>query len=267
MKKTFLSLAACLLMSTAFGQVQVLTDTSLEVSGASNNQVWTSTSTNFGTTWCKVSSCGNGNGPMVPRTGAFYSWFGGGPDAEIGTISQTFTVATAGSAVLKFWWIIPLRDATDIFKVRIDGVDVYTLESNTNIFTVYEQKTVALGNLSAGSHTIQFYSEKTNGHQHNLGLDDVTLDVTSGLRTETIGLSSGISIYTNSADHTIEIHNKTMEKSAEVEIYDATGKLFSKESYNISSNAVLSTIGWNPGIYILKIKTKNGTISKKVLIK
>lgn len=267
MKKTLFSLITCLMMATATSQVQVLADTSLEASGAANNGVWTSTSSNYGTTWCDVASCGNGNGPMVPRTGTYYSWFGGTSSAETGTISQTFNVATAGTAELKFWWVIPVRDATDIFKVQIDGVDKYSLESNTTVFTTYQEVTVPLGNLTAGSHTIEFYSQKTSGHSHNVGLDDITLNVTSGLSTQNIGLSSGISIYSNFADQTINITNKTLEKKAEISIYEASGKLITRNSYDFSNNVVISTKGWNAGMYIVNIKTTLGTISKKVIVK
>lgn len=267
MKKSLLSLVACLLMGTVTCQVQVLTDTSMETSGAANNGDWISTSSNFGTTWCNIADCGTGGGPMVPRTGSYYSWFGGVSAAEIGTLKQTFNVATAGTAELKFYWVIPFRDATDIFKVEIDGTEVYALESNTNIFTTYQEKTVSLGNLAAGSHSIRFYSAKTAGHSHNVALDDVTINVTSGMGTQNIGLSTGINIYTNSLDNTINISNKTSEKKATIGVYDASGKLLLDKNYDISTTAVISTKGWKTGMYLLKIKTDQGVISKKVIIK
>ena len=267
MKKSLLSLVACLMMGTATCQVQVLTDTSMEASGAANNGDWISTSTSFGTTWCDVAGCGTGGGPMVPKTGTYYSWFGGTSLAETGTLTQTFNVATAGNAELKFWWVIPLRDATDIFKVEIDGTEVYALESNTTVFTVYQEKTINLGNLTAGSHTIKFYSAKTTGHSHNVALDDVTLNVTGGMGTESIGLSSGINIYTNAADNTINIRNKTSQKKAAIGVYDASGKLLLDKTYDFSTTAVISTNGWTSGMYLLKIKTDEGTISKKVIVK
>lgn len=267
MKKTLLSLIACLLMGTATCQVQVLTDPSLEASGAANNGVWISTSSNYGTTWCTIADCGSGGGPMVPKTGTYYSWFGGTPSAETGTLKQTFNVASAGTAELKFWWVIPLRDATDIFKVEIDGTEVYALESNTNVFTDYQEKTIALGNLATGSHTIRFYSQKTSGHSHNVALDDVTINVTSGMATQNIGLSSGINIYTNGADNTINISNKTSQKKATIGVYDASGKLLLDKTYDISTTVVISTKEWKTGMYILKIKTEQGVISKKVIVK
>lgn len=268
MNKTLLSLVTCLLMGSVSAQVQVLTDTSLEASGAGNSGVWVSTSTNFGTTWCDVAGCGNGGGLMIPKSGSYYSWFGGTTNPEIGKITQTFNVTTAGTAELKFWWVMPLRNNNDIFKVKIDGVDVYSMDNSTAIFETYQEEIINLGNLSAGLHTIQFYSEKAATPDiSNIGLDDITLNVTSVLATQDIGLSSGINIYTNSLDNTISISNKTLEKNAEIGIYEASGKLLSKKTYDISSTQIISTKGWNPGMYILNIKTEKEIISKKVLVK
>lgn len=249
-------------------QVEVLQDNSLEASGASNNGIWTSTSTNFGTTYCSVINCGNGTGPMVPHSGTYYSWFGGIDDAETGTIKQTFNVATAGDGQLKFFWKMPLRDATDIFRVELDGTPVYTLPSGTSTFTDYEEKIINLGNISAGSHSVTFYTDKTSGHSFNLGVDDVSLIITNNLGVQDINLSSGISIYNNYQERSIYITNKTREKIFSIEVYNASGQLYSQSKVDLTNSGKISTLGWSTGVYLLKIKTEKGEfISKKVIVK
>src|SRR5690349_20389229 len=102
-------------------QVQALADTSLEASGVGGSD-WTSTSTNFGTAFCSVASCGTCSGPCVPRSGTWYVWFGGAGVAEMGTLSQSFTLANAGNSALSFWLKIPnAGDVADSVAMSIDG--------------------------------------------------------------------------------------------------------------------------------------------------
>lgn len=72
----------------------VLVDGGFETGGIPNTFWNPETSTNFGTPLCDVPSCGTGGGASPPRTGAFWSWFGGIPAPETATLGQTVTLQT-----------------------------------------------------------------------------------------------------------------------------------------------------------------------------
>src|SRR5690606_37692112 len=109
------------LQSPAFPQVQVLADTTLELTGLGGTQ-WTSTSSNFGTVICDVLACSDCNGPCVPRSGTYYAWFGGIAAEETGTLSQDFTVASSGTGQLDFWMVVPNGAMqNDSMLVLVDG--------------------------------------------------------------------------------------------------------------------------------------------------
>lgn len=259
-----------MLLATTFvmAQTQVLEDTELENSGNNNNAEWTSTSTNFGTTWCSVAACGNGGGPMVPRSGTWYSWFGGTASAEIGTISQTFEVPEEGLAELSFWWVVPVGNGSDIFNVSIDGNLVFSMEDSSIIIDMYEEVVVDLGTLSAGTHTIEFYSEKMAGDSHNVGLDDITLTVDTTAGIHDIGIGSGITVFSDFTAQTLTIESSLGEESAQVQLFDVLGKSVLNQEYSLVQPIVINTQAWSSGVYLISVKTGSGHFfSKKVVIK
>lgn len=259
-----------MLLATTFviAQDQVLEDTDLENSGQNGNAEWTSTSSNFGTTWCSIDLCGNGGGPMVPRSGTWYSWFGGTQNAEIGTVSQTFTVPEEGDAELSFWWVVPVGNGTDIFTVSIDGNLVFSMDDSSVVIDMYQEVIVNLGTLTAGSHTIEFYSEKAAGDSHNVGLDDITLTVDSTVGIHEIGIDSGITVFSDFAAQTLTINSSLGEESAQVQLFDISGKSVLNQEYSLTQPIVINTQTWSSGVYLISVKTASGHFfSKKVVVK
>src|SRR4051812_34965273 len=87
----------------AFASAEYVTDGSFET-GLSGSPAWASSSSNYVTSLCDFASCGTGGGPMIPRTGAVFAWFGGTSNLEIGSASQDVTVPAGRPTVLSFWF-------------------------------------------------------------------------------------------------------------------------------------------------------------------
>jgi hypothetical protein len=140
---------------------------------------WTEASTNFGTTICDSGACGTGGG-TGPRSGAFWSWFGGIGASEVGTVTQMITIP-AGSATLEFWTELFVCDsAADYMDAKIDGVVVYHVQGDDAACGVlgYAMQTVDVSAYAdGGTHTLEFTSEifANNGGGSNFFLDDVAL--------------------------------------------------------------------------------------------
>ncbi len=160
---------------------QVIQDGSFEA--GSPSPAWTEASTNFGTPLCTVATCGSGGGTALPRTGTWWVWFGGySAGTEIGSVSQSVTLQ-AGTATLTFYlWNGASGGASDAFKVRIDGADVFsTLAGDPTYTGGYTLVTVDLTAFAdGGSHTVEFYAATYGGTVTNFSLDDIALESCSG---------------------------------------------------------------------------------------
>jgi len=274
MKKLF-TLFTFALLTTVVGtaQTQVLADTTLEISGAGPGP-WTSTSTNFGTAFCTAAVCGTCGGPCVPHSGLNYVWFGGTANAESGTLSQTFNVATGGAAQLEFWLMIPNgRNASDSLTVRIDGALVYhKLGDDTVGFeSAYAQVSVPAGTLASGSHTILIASNQAaDAVVCNILVDDVTLKIAGNVGTETILLDENINMFHSGAENTLYMNFMLNEESdMAVSIIDMNGRIVLFKNYNNIQNEMLTfnTTGLSTGIYTVNfIKGNSSAISKKIYI-
>lgn len=136
---------------------------------------WTQGSTTFGSPLCTRANCGGGVGP---RTGLWWAWFGGTTKAEQGFLQQQKRIAT-GSTTLTFWlWWNAGHHANSTFRVRMDGVELFSINGTTN--TAYRSgwTKVAL-DISAYAddnvHTLRFEQSNLDGQLTNIHLDDVAL--------------------------------------------------------------------------------------------
>lgn len=142
----------------------------------SPNPFWTEASTNFGTPICNA-ACGlNGQ-----RSGAWWSWFGGTTNFEIGSVSQDIVLA-AQDTTLSFW----LRssgcdgDATDadFFTIEIDGSPVFFRDENSELCDdqIYSRYLVDISGFADGaSHEFVFTSTSHGPGVSNFFLDDVEI--------------------------------------------------------------------------------------------
>jgi uncharacterized repeat protein (TIGR01451 family) len=158
--------------------VDVIADGSFEA--GTPNPYWTEYSLNFGTPLCDVLTCGTGGG-TGPRTGAWWSWFGGIAVYEEGYVYQNVTL-NPGSAFLSFWLETAVCDsAADYMEVTVDGNQVFYVDGANPACGVvgYALQTVDVSAYADGAvHEIRFHSENfaTNAGVSNFFVDDVALD-------------------------------------------------------------------------------------------
>jgi hypothetical protein len=140
---------------------------------------WAQSSTNFTTPLCTTGICGTGGGSAAPRSGSIWGWFGGTPNNETGSLSQSVTIPTQATSLRFYFWIgsaQPGSDASDAFYVYIDGNLVFTANATQiSSYSSYTPISVNINPYSDGnSHTILFTST-TTGQGVNFNLDDVSI--------------------------------------------------------------------------------------------
>jgi hypothetical protein len=276
MKKNLLALlfAGLGMMAVSTAQTQALADTSLELSGAGGTQ-WTSTSTNFMTVLCDVSGCGNCGGPCAPHTGTYFAWFGGAGGAEIGTLSQTFNVASGASGNLHFWLMVPNGGvAVDSISATLDGNQVwFKLGDDTAGFeSTYKAVSVSLGMVTTGSHTLAFRGNETGtaGASYNTLIDDITVTTGGTSSTETHMLDEGIRMVNDVNNHSLNMFfNFTEAMDLNISIIDMNGRIVDlKEFKNLQDgDYTFNTSELSSGVYSVYFrKGNNSSIGKKFYV-
>ena len=239
---------------------QVLADPSLETSGPSNSP-WSSTSSNFGTSFCDATNCGTCGGPCVPNTGTWYAWFGGTASAEIGTIAQTFNAAANGMGTLTYQLKVPMKGAIgDTLFIDIDGTNI----SKTNMVDsigAYELVTVDAGSIASGSHNLTIRFEKqASASAVNVLVDDIQLTI-GGVGTEEIDFSNGIQISNNIEDGNIQVaYNFNETQNIRLVVTDITGKMVYNNLYEnqLASQHMIHSKEWSTGIYNVTLSSDKG---------
>lgn len=256
-------------LSTQTFAQQVLADTSLEASGPANSP-WSSTSSNFGTSFCDQTSCGTCGGPCVPNTGSWYAWFGGTSAAETGTIAQTFNVTTAGTGTLTYYLKVPMKGSIgDTLYVKLDGTD----KSKTNTVDsigAYQQVTLNVGAVTSGSHNLTFmFSKLASASSVNVLVDDIRLTVGSTVGIEEIDFSNGIQISSNSETGKIVVaYNFNELQNVRLAATDMSGKtVYSSQFENqLADEQTIYSTGWSKGIYNISIVSDKGLVKTKKIV-
>lgn len=159
------------------GGGNVVGDPSFE--GGSPNATWTEASTNFGSPLCTAAACGLGTG-TGPRTGTWWSWFGGIAAPETGSLQQSVVIPT-GAPAITFWAEFPIcANGTDFVRLTIDGVEVWREDGNSPRCGVigYSQVSVPLtaGQANGAAHTLRFESTISGAPSgSNFFIDDVSI--------------------------------------------------------------------------------------------
>lgn len=253
MKKILHVLLFTALGFSAKAQTEVLSDNSIETAAT-----WSSTSTNFGSVLCTNATCGSCNGGCGPHTGTQYAWFGGaGGASEVGTLSQTFNVTTAGIAVLNFYLKTPIVPGVlgDSLIVSIDGNTVFVATpADSNMYkSAYTQVVLPLGNMTAGSHTIVFQGEENEGEGFNQLVDDVSIQIGS-VNVDELFLDEYITMSQNMANNEIVVVTNFPEAvDLTILIYDQAGKqVYAEAVSNASTNTLsISTANLSAGAYVI----------------
>ncbi|MCU0432614.1 MAG: T9SS type A sorting domain-containing protein [Bacteroidia bacterium] len=275
MKKFLLALLFSAGAFTAQAQIaQILADTSIELSGSGSSTDWTSTSTNFMTVFCDA-GCGNCNGPCAPASGSWYAWFGGSGILEVGTLTQTFTIPSAGPAVLRFLYYLPTNGGVvdDSLMVDIDGNVLWATSSfdSAQYNSAYTAVTITIPALTAGSHVLNFSSvESGNGASAtNMLVDDITLLHGTGVGLTEILFDEGITISQNPVMNALNVaFNLPRPTNLQVMITDMSGRVVNTANLNgvTSSYVTFNTLNLSNGIYNVTINDGKSAITRKVLI-
>lgn len=270
MKHLLLIIFGTLLSSGIYAQTLSIADTSFEASGP-NNSPWTSSSSNFGSSFCDEVSCGNCGGPCVPNTGTWYVWFGGTSSAETGTAAQSFTTSTSGTGILTYHLKVPMKGAIgDTLSIELDGIAVDKYNTIDSI-GAYQLITLNVGTINAGAHDLNFVFEKqASASSVNVLLDDVQLTINSGAGYEELDFSNGIKIQNNITDDIVKIaYNFNEVQQLEMTATDMNGKLISSNKFEneITGEKSISTADWNPGVYHISIRSNKGFLkSSKIIV-
>lgn len=166
------------------GVMDVVTDGGFEAGPGAGT--WVEFSTNYGTPICDAASCGTGGGTAGPRTGTFWSWFGGaGTNPELGYLEQTVTIPVSANAHLQFYlWIGSASgNGQDYVAALIDGDILFTALENDAAYAggyVLVDINVA-GYADGGSHLLRLESNCTGSANSNFNVDDVALVVDAGV--------------------------------------------------------------------------------------
>ena len=143
------------------------------------NPFWAESSTNFGTPLCMVDVCGTAEDTAGPHTGLVWGWFGGTPNSEAASLSQS-AVFNSGTPDLLFYLWIGVADTgsgvNDAFQASVDGIPVFsTNATQRNLYAKYKPVIVDVSAFAdGGTHTLAF-SSRTRGQVVNFNLDDVSL--------------------------------------------------------------------------------------------
>lgn len=145
------------------------------------NPSWAEASTNFGTPLCDLAGCGTGTG-TGPRTGDWWTWFGGISAFEEGSVTQDVVIEPGAS--LSFWVeAIVCASPSDYVEVTIDGTQVWQLNGGSPLCGSlgYTEQTVSLAGFDdGGSHTLEFHSVCTGAGNTNFFIDDVEILAVGG---------------------------------------------------------------------------------------
>lgn len=156
-------------------------ETSTDNGTVVTNPSWTSTSTNFTTSFCDVALCGTGGGAAPPRTGNFWAWFGGTSSAETGVVQQSVTIPSGVTATLNYYLRIGTVNTpfNATLKVLVDGVVQTTYTEPSVAEAAYTLRTLNMNAFANGAaHVIRFeYVNPAGSGTSNFTVDDVTLDI------------------------------------------------------------------------------------------
>lgn len=267
--KHFLHFVFIAFLSTS-ASAQILADSSFEASGPANSP-WSSTSSNFGTSFCDATSCGTCGGPCVPHSGTWYVWFGGTSSAEVGTAAQTFNTTTSGTGTLYFYLKVPMKgNPGDTLSILLDGVTQSKISAGDSI-GAYVNISVNVGTLAVGSHNLTFRFEKLAGASAvNVLIDDVKLLLSGTVGVEEIDFSNGVQISGNPESGNIQVaYNFNKLQNIRLTATDMTGKtVYSNQFENqLSGEQTISSTGWAKGIYNMTIASDKGLVkTQKVVV-
>ncbi len=134
-----------------------------------------------------------------------------------------------------------------------DSQEVYIYDSLTNVYTSIKNQAFTV-NLPYGNadnrFSLRFFDPTALGVGQN-------------------NLANGIVVYHSQANHMINIKNQTLDATVTtVAVYNITGQNVAnyKTATLDQTNIQLPVANFNTGVYIVKVNTDKGTITKKIVV-
>ncbi|MEY3342619.1 MAG: hypothetical protein RL090_303 [Bacteroidota bacterium] len=237
---------------------------------------WTEASTNFGTPLCDLAGCGNGGG-TGPRTGTYWSWFGGIPTFEESSIEQSFgPVASNNDLTLYFWLEQPECDSPDDFlKVVVDSDTLFATTGSSNLCGQigYSLQSVNLNAYADGqTHTLKFFSRiyGANSGVTSFFVDDISLLACIGSGISESGFGKDISLFPTPASESLSINfGKAPKRDVKVSFHDVVGKVLLENKFDALPSDHIQTFdvsGLSKGVYTVSISSGEHVTFRKVII-
>jgi hypothetical protein len=96
------------------------------------------------------------------------------------------------------------------------------------------------------------------------GIPNLSSALNEGLSVEEIGnVQNLISIYPNPAQHVVHVSLPSNEKYVQIKLYNILGKKVLETQ--IDQSAIIHVSSLSTGVYLLKLETENGTLTKKLI--
>jgi PKD repeat protein len=237
---------------------------------------WTEASTNFSTPLCDLAGCGNGGG-TGPRTGNYWSWFGGIATFEESSVEQSIGPVPANNDLTLYFWLeqIDCDGPDDFLKVVVDNDTLYTTTGASNLCGVlgYTLQSVNLNAYADGlAHTLKFISRVygTNGGITNFFVDDISVLACVGSGLGESGFGNDISIYPTPASDIIYIDfGKSPKQDVKIEIMDMLGKNRIMENQGNTSSDQKTAIDiskLSKGVYTISISSGKNVTYRKIVV-
>lgn len=263
-----LAIALCLGMNV---NAQVL-DGSFEAGPGGGS--WIEASTNFGTPLCSEALCGTGGGPCVPKTGTFYSWFGGASGGlEAASLEQAVVIPNGTTGSIKLWVKIANAGpglAGDKIEVRVDGNVLATVTALDSVaYADYTQLSVDVSSLTDGlAHTLRIEGLQSTAAVCNILVDDVDLTV-DGVTVSLLEefMEPKFNVFPNPANDVINVTFGELNGDALVSVIAIDGTIVSQEMILgvFNKNFGFSTENMENGVYIVEV-TNEGTVTTQRVI-
>ncbi|WP_107039716.1 T9SS type A sorting domain-containing protein [Brumimicrobium mesophilum] len=193
--------------------------------------------------------------------------------------SLIFNMSTAGVEDVIFEYVIHRSGSgmlQNVIEYSTDGGATFTqaglTASTFDIEETYELVSVDFDGIAAVNNNADFQIKitwvgNTDQDNGNNRYDNITLKgtVNGNLSTENISSVKELNLYPNPTTDVFNI--SSVDRLQNVTIYDVTGQVVYNSNFFNNNMATVSTLNWNKGVYIVKVKTFSNTVSQHRLIK
>ena len=237
---------------------------------------WTEASTNFGSPLCDFPSCGNGGGPCVANSGAFFVWFGGaGGSIETASVEQSVTIPTGTTASINLFVKIAQPGpglVTDRLEVSADNIVLTTITSHDSVtYENYALVSVDVSSLADGNaHALKIEGFQTSTEIFNILVDDVTLMVDGAT---VVGIFEEFTeptfkVYPNPATNAINLSFGEISGEAEITILSMDGSIVSTELVSdvFKKDFSFTTTNMENGIYVVQVRNNDTTTTQRIVV-